>query len=194
MKHDNALIWVHSLGLYLNLWFKPTTFNLLLEALAQITAYWHVISCIILWIALIVFLLGCRWLFSLDRRVPTMSSMTPMKSYTIFRSAGQAKPPCSFWYNPTLSLSRVLDTTRSWCIASFAIIVGSYDVSPPLPSCNGLSFPLKLSYRIESLRIWEHLMYVLPGLSVVTMGYSRDPLDVCFSDQLAGFVTLGIYA
>ena len=23
-------------------------------------------------------------------------------------------------------------------------------------------------------------------LSVVTMGYSRDPLDVCFGDQLAG--------
>ena len=29
-------------------------------------------------------------------------------------------------------------------------------------------------------------MYVLPCLSVVTMGYSRDPLDVCFGDQLAG--------
>ena len=27
-------------------------------------------------------------------------------------------------------------------------------------------------------------MYVLPCLSVVTMGYSRDPLDVCFGDQL----------
>ena len=26
-------------------------------------------------------------------------------------------------------------------------------------------------------------------LSVVTMGYSRDPLDVCFGDQLAGSVT-----
>ena len=29
-------------------------------------------------------------------------------------------------------------------------------------------------------------MYVLPCLSVVTMGYSRDLLDVCFGDQLAG--------
>ena len=29
-------------------------------------------------------------------------------------------------------------------------------------------------------------MYVLPCLSVVTMRYSRDPLDVCFGDQLAG--------
>ena len=47
-------------------------------------------------------------------------------------------------------------------------------------------FPLKLSYRIESLRIWEHLMYVLRGIPVVTMGYSIDSLDVCFGDQLAG--------
>ena len=29
-------------------------------------------------------------------------------------------------------------------------------------------------------------MYVLSCLSVVTMGYSRDLLDVCFGDQLAG--------
>ena len=36
--------------------------------------------------------------------VPTMSSMTPMKNYAIFKSARQAKPPCSFRYNPTLSL------------------------------------------------------------------------------------------
>ena len=36
--------------------------------------------------------------------VSRMRSMTPMKNYTIFRSARQAKPPCSFRYNPTLSL------------------------------------------------------------------------------------------
>ena len=29
-------------------------------------------------------------------------------------------------------------------------------------------------------------MYVLRGIPVVTMGYSIDPLDVCFGDQLAG--------
>ena len=34
-------------------------------------------------------------------------------------------------------------------------------------------------------------MYVLRGITVVTMGYSIDSLDVCFGDQLAGFVTLG---
>ena len=55
-------------------------------------------------------------------------------------------------------------------------------------------FPLKLSYRIESLKIWEHLMYVLRGIPVVTMGYSIGSLDVCFGDQLAGSVTLRIYA
>ena len=35
-------------------------------------------------------------------------------------------------------------------------------------------------------------MYVLPCLSVVTMGYSRDLLDVCFGDQLAGSMNLCI--
>ena len=35
-------------------------------------------------------------------------------------------------------------------------------------------------------------MYVLPCLSVVTMGYSRDLLDVCFGDQLVGSMNLCI--
>ena len=35
-------------------------------------------------------------------------------------------------------------------------------------------------------------MYVFLCLSVVTMGYSRDPLDVCFGDQLAGSMNLCI--
>ena len=35
-------------------------------------------------------------------------------------------------------------------------------------------------------------MYVLSCLSVVIMGYSRDPLDVCFGDQLAGSMNLCI--
>ena len=36
-------------------------------------------------------------------------------------------------------------------------------------------------------------MYVLPYLSVVTMGY-HVTLYVCFGDQLAGFMILGTYA
>ena len=35
-------------------------------------------------------------------------------------------------------------------------------------------------------------MYVLSCLSVVTMGYSRDLLDVCFGDHLAGSMNLCI--
>ena len=35
-------------------------------------------------------------------------------------------------------------------------------------------------------------MYVLPCLSVVTMGYSRDSLDVCFRNQLVGSMNLCI--
>ena len=35
-------------------------------------------------------------------------------------------------------------------------------------------------------------MYVLSCLSVVTMGYSRDLLDVYFGDQLAGSMNLCI--
>ena len=41
-------------------------------------------------------------------------------------------------------LSRVPSMARSWCIPSFAIIDGSYDVSPPLLSCDELSFPLEV--------------------------------------------------
>ena len=36
-------------------------------------------------------------------------------------------------------------------------------------------------------------MYVLRGIAMVTMGYSIDSLDVCFGDQLAGSMTLGIF-
>ena len=43
-----------------------------------------------------------------------------------------------------ISLSRVPEVVQSWCIASFAIIVGSYVASPPLLSCNGLSFPFEV--------------------------------------------------
>ena len=86
----------------------------------------------------------------------------------------------------SLSLSRVLDLSRSWCTASFVIIVGSYGVSSPLPSCDELSFTFEVSLLSDwiLLWIWEHLMYVLRGIPVVTMGCSIDSLDVCFGTQL----------
>ena len=105
---DNSIKWHlrnHIWSLNLNLVFKPTPFNLLLVALAQSTAYCHVmimhhiVHCIDCVSSMFV---GISPLLVDD--VPTMSSMTPMKNYIIFRSARQAKPPCSFRYNPTLSL------------------------------------------------------------------------------------------
>ena len=99
--HLNINIW----SLNLNLGFKPTSFNLLLVAVAQITAYCHVTFMhhivALHWLCSFLFAGICPLLVDV---VSTMWSMTPMKSYTIFRSARQAKPPCSFRYNPTLLL------------------------------------------------------------------------------------------
>ena len=95
----------HIWSLNLNLGFKPTLFNMLLVALAQTTAYWHVMIMhhIVHCIDCVSFCVAGICPLSVDV-VPTMSSMTPMKNYTIFRSARQAKPPSSFRYNPTSSL------------------------------------------------------------------------------------------
>ena len=89
---------------------------------------------------------------------------------------------CTSSYVFDLSLSRVLSRVpsmaQSWCIPSFAIIVGSYDVSPPLLSCDELSFPFEvilsdwvfyentwcmscLDYLWWQWDIMCHLMYVL---------------------------------
>ena len=99
--HLNNHIWSWNL----NHVSKQTSFKLLLVALAQITAYCHVM--------IMHHIVALHWLCSFSVAgvcplsidvVPTMRSMTPMKRYTIFRSSTQAKPPCSFRYNPTLSL------------------------------------------------------------------------------------------
>ena len=96
----------HMWSLNLNLGFKPTTLNCVATCIRPnhiiLPCHDHASYCCI---ALIVFILCCRWLFPPQQTyVPTMSSMTPMKSYIIFRSARQAKTPCSFRYNPILSL------------------------------------------------------------------------------------------
>ena len=77
----------------------------LIVALAQSTAYCHVM--------IMHHIVALHWFCSFSVAsicplsvdvVPTMRSMTPMKSYIIFRSARQAKLTCSFRYKPTLSL------------------------------------------------------------------------------------------
>ena len=63
----------------------------------------------------------------------------------------------------------------------------------PLLSCNGLSFPFEvilLDWVFKDLRTLDVCLGVLIcGDNRI----SRDPLDVCFGDQLAGSVTMGIY-
>ena len=75
----------------------------------------------------------------------------------------------------------------SWCTMSFVNIVRSYDVSPSLSCCDELSFPFEISFLLDwiLLWIWEHLMYLLLWIPVVTMGYHIDSLDVCLGTQLA---------
>ena len=94
----------------------------------------------------------------------------------------------------SLSLSRVLSMARSWCIASFAIIVGSYDVSPPLLSCNGLSFPFEV---ILSDRVFKDLRTLDVCLACAYLLWQWDitwSTWCMFWYQLAGSVTLWTYA
>ena len=53
--------------------------------------------------------------------------------------------------------------SRSWCIAGFVNIVGSYGVFPSLSCCDELSFSLWDFVVIDwiLLWIWEHLIYIL---------------------------------
>ena len=73
-----------------------------------------------------------RWPPSSSRRSPWRGGSSPPSGLRV----------CTSSYVFDLSLSRVLEMAWSWCIASFAILVGSS--SPPLLSCNGLSFPFEV--------------------------------------------------
>ena len=93
----------------------------------------------------------------------------------------------------SLSLSRVLEVVRSWCIASFAIIVGSYDVSPPLLSCNGLSFPFEVilsDWVFKDLRtldvclacaylLWQWDIHVIHLMYVLVINLRVPPMNLC---------------
>ena len=85
-----------------------------------------------------------------------------------------------------ISLSRVLDLARSWCIASFSIIVRSYVSHPPLLSCNGLSFPVEVILSDWVFKDFRTLDVCLAMRICGDNGIPCDSLDVCFGDQLAG--------
>ena len=92
-----------------------------------------------------------------------------------------------------ISLARVLEVVRSWCIANFAIIVGSYDVSPPLLSCNGLSFPFEVilsDWVFKDLRTldvclacaylwWQWDIHVIHLMYVLVINLRVPPIYLC---------------
>ena len=113
-----------------------------------------------------------RWPSSSSRRYPWRGGSSSPSGLRVCTS--------SYVFDLSLScvLSRVPSMARSWCIPSFAIVVGSYDVSPPLLSCDELSFPFEvilsdwvfyentwcMSCRDYLWWQWDimcHLMYVL---------------------------------
>ena len=60
---------------------------------------------------------------------------------------------------------------------------------PPLLSCNGLSFPFEVTLSDGVFKDLRTLDVCLAVLICGDNGISRDSLDVCFGDQLAGSVT-----
>ena len=65
-------------------------------------------------------------------------------------------------------------------------IVGSYDVSPHLLSCNGLRFPFEVILSDLVFKDLRTLDVCLAMRICGDIGISRDSLDVCFGDQLVG--------
>ena len=117
-----------------------------------------------------------RWPSSSSRQPPRWGGSSPLSGLRV----------CTSSYVFNLSLSRVLEMSRSWCIAGFVNIVLSYGVFPSLSFCE-LSFPFEISlYRIEYFYGFENIWYLSCNwILVVTMGYRIDSLDICFGTQLA---------
>ena len=87
--HLKCLIW----SLNLNLWFKPTSFNLVASCISSINSilpcHDHASCCCI---ALIVFPLVCRCCSLSVDVVPTLWSLTQMRSYYYFQKCQASKP------------------------------------------------------------------------------------------------------
>ena len=107
--YDNSNEWHlnnHMWSWNLDLGFKPTSFNLLLVALAQTTSYCHVMIMhhIVHCIDCVSFCVAGICPLSIDV-IPMMRSLTLTKTQCYLQKCQASKtPPCSFRYNPTLSL------------------------------------------------------------------------------------------
>ena len=133
--HLNNHIWSWNL----NHVFKPTSFKSYLDALAQITAYCHVM--------IMHHIVALHWLcspllagicpLSVDD-VPTMSSMTPMKNYIIFRSArnNRAQTPL---FIPIQSYS--LAPALFYCVRTTTTYLLLATIAEPLYPLHDLSLP-----------------------------------------------------
>lgn len=93
----------HIWSLNLNLWFKPTLFNLLLVALAQITAYQHVMIMNHIVHCIDCVLPCCRCLSPLSRRCTDVEFDDTDEELYYIQKCQASKTPSSFQYNPTLS-------------------------------------------------------------------------------------------
>ena len=89
--------------------------------------------------------------------VSTMRSMTPMKNYIIFKSARQAKPPCSFWYNPH-SLAPAL----FYCIRTTTIHLLHAAVVEPLSS----AWPIFATVNSWNPLAWVGVVWALMCLLI----------------------------
>ena len=99
--HLQWLIW----SLNLNLGFKPTSFKLLLVALAQIIAYWHVMIMHHIvafhWLCSFLFAGGCSFSVEDDSDIVIIDTY---EEHYYLQKCQASNPPRSLWYNPTLSL------------------------------------------------------------------------------------------
>ena len=133
--HLNNHIW----SLNLNLVFKPTSFNLLLVALAQNTfilpCHEHASYCALHWLC---FFLCCRYLSPLDRRDPMMWSLTLMKTQCYLQKCQASKTPL---FIPIQSYS--LAPALFYCIRTTPIHLLLAAVAEPLYPLHDLSFHSK---------------------------------------------------
>ena len=103
MKTHKGHLKCLSLELHLNPWFKWAPLNLLMFALAQTTSHIH--AMIMHHIVAYAFFYWLSTPFLLDRSCSEECLRVPVRGAvfcTLFYQA--SKPPCSFRYNPTLSL------------------------------------------------------------------------------------------
>ena len=138
--YDNSIKWHiinHILSLNLNLWFKPTSFNLVLVASAQIISilpcHEHASYCALHWLC---FLLCCRYLSPLVRR-DTDDEIDDTDEELYYLQKCQASKTPLFILIQSHSLAPAL----FYCIRTTTIHLLLATVAEPLYPLHDLSLP-----------------------------------------------------